>query len=106
MPRLLPGKPPYNRQGPFVVGDEPHRFVVGLEAGLDDCQLGGVRGRLFQIAYPQPVAVGDVAAVIVLFTGQDVEQRRFARSVFGDESYAVAFAHTQRNVFEQNPVAE
>ena len=93
-------------QGPFVVGDEAHRFVIGLEAGPDDCQLGSVRGRLFQIAYPQSVAAGDLPVVVILLPGQDIEERGFARSVFGNESHAVALADTQRYVFEQDAVAK
>ena len=93
-------------QSPFILGDEAHRLIVGLETGLDDREMRLIRRRLFQVSHPQPVAVGNLPVVIVFLAGQDIEQCRFAGPVFGDEPYAVALAYTQRNVFKQDAVAK
>ena len=63
-------------------------------------------GILLQVAYFQAVAEYYAATVGIGFAANDVEERAFARAVFGDEGCLLVFQNGERDALKQHLVAE
>ena len=89
-------------QGFFVGLHRLAAAVVAREAGIDNGEVPVEVGRLLQIAHTQVVAVSDGAAVVLVIVGYDAQQRRFSKSVFGNQAYLVALVDAEADVLEQH----
>lgn len=65
----------------------------------DYCRCAEV-GYLVEVGYTQVVAKSDVAAVGILFRGDDFEQCALACAVFGYEAYLVTLVYAEGYVLK------
>ena len=70
----------------------------------DDCRCAEV-GYLVEVGDTQVVAKRDVAAVGILFRGDDFEQSALACAVLGYEAYLVTLVYAEGYVLKKHTVA-
>ena len=73
---------------------------------FEDGVVPHLDGLLFEVADARALGEHDAARIGVLFSGHDVQKRRFARAVRADEGETVVLLETQVDVGEQRTPAE
>ena len=56
--------------------------------------------RLFQVANPKIVSEHNSPAVIILFSGYDIQQGRFPRTILGYQSDLLPLRDSESDIFE------
>ncbi len=83
------------------------RDVLGRRERLGEHRSAAhLDGLLLEVAHDRVFREGDAALVVVLPTGDDLEQRGLARAVRAHERDAIARAHTQTGPREEHARAE
>ena len=90
----------------FVTADKRREFARFAETCLGDGHRGVVVGRLAEEVHARAVAHDDAALFVVLAPRENVEKRRFARAVAGDEGHLLPFVYGETHVVEQFQCAE
>ena len=90
----------------LVAANERREFARLVETGLGHGHRGVVVGRLAEEAHARAVAHDDAALFVVLAPRKNVEERRFARAVAGDEGHLLPFVYGETHVVEQFQCAE
>ena len=77
-----------------------------VKAGIEHTLLWIENGRLFEHAYLQIPAENDLTGIKALLAGEHGEQRRFARTVLGNQSHFLSFGNRKTDVLEQDQCAK
>ncbi len=80
--------------------DGLHHFVLSVETGFQHGQSGRELRILFQVTYGQIAAENHLAAVVIHPSGDDVEQGGLSGAVGGDQSDALTFIDSERDILE------
>ena len=90
----------------FVGRDRAQGRRVAREAGVEHGLARRKLRVLLQIGDFQVASPRNAPCLVVFFSGEDVQQRRLARSVFRDQPDALALADGERKVLEKHPFSE
>ena len=66
-----------------------------METRLQYGQLFGILRILLQISYPEVTTKGDLPVVIILFSGNDIQQGGLATAILGNKTDTLSFRHTE-----------
>ena len=77
-----------------------------MEAGFQHGHLRRIDRTLFEVGDPQIAAGYDAAAVVILSSRYDVQERGFSGAVLGDEGHAPPVLDRKRYIFEEYQIAE
>ena len=78
------------------------RVAMVIETGIEDRFLGIERWRLFQITDTNIIVEDDLATVVALLAGYNLQERRLTRTVLGDESNLLTLGDGETDIFEKN----
>ena len=90
----------------FVFSNGAYDVVIGLQAGINDRKFFRKIGRLIQVADAQVTFQIDITAVVPFAVGNDVEQRGFSRTIFGNECYPLVVGDRKGYIFKKQIIAK